>query len=143
MISLFSYGILFELERGQYDLIAMFLCIAAIYLFHFHPRLRIPAYLLFCIAVQLKIYPLIFIVALIDYSQPVSTHLKRWGALLLANFLLLFMLGLRPFMEFKQAMLTQLRISWLYLAGQPFDQFLYQPAAIQTRGIQLESGPLR
>jgi hypothetical protein len=116
LISLFSYGVLFELERGQYDLIAMFLCIAAIFLFHFKPRFRIPAYLLFCIAVQLKIYPLIFMVALIDYSQPVSAHLKRWGALLLANFLLLFSLGLRPFMEFKQAMLAQLRypgFTWL------------------------------
>ena len=55
-LSLFSYGVLFELERGQFDLIAMFLCIAAIYLFHFHPRFRIAAYLLFCMAVQFKVY---------------------------------------------------------------------------------------
>jgi hypothetical protein len=134
LTSLFSYGVLFELERGQYDLIAMLLCIAAIYLFHFKPRFRIPAYLLFCIAVQLKIYPLIFIVALIDYSQPVSTHLKRWGALLLANFLLLFSLGLRPFMDFKQAMLTQLQYpGFTWLGNHSLNSFinlpLYKPEA--------------
>jgi hypothetical protein len=127
-ISLFSYGFLFELERGQYDLIAMFFCMAAVYLFHFKPRYRIPAYLMFSIAVQLKVYPLIFMVALIDYSQPVSTNLKRWGALLLANFLLLFSLGLGPFMEFKQVMLTQLQYpGFTWLGNHSISSFINLP----------------
>jgi hypothetical protein len=128
LTGVFSYGVLFELERGQYDLIAMALCIGAIYLFHFKPRYRIPAYVLFCLAIQLKVYPLIFIVAFIDYSQPVSTQIKRWGGLLLANFLLLFSIGLQPFLDFKQAMLTQLQYpGFAWLGNHSINSFMTLP----------------
>ena len=50
-----SYGLQFELERGQWNLIAFTLSLTAIYLFHNYPRLRWLAYFLFSISVQLKL----------------------------------------------------------------------------------------
>jgi hypothetical protein len=128
-VSLFSYGVLFELERGQYDLIAMAACILATYLFHFKHRYRLLAYMLFCIAVQLKVYPLIFIIVFIDYAQPISSHIKRWGGLLLANVLLLFSLGLRPFIDFSEAMLSQIKHpTYAWLGNHSINSFLTIPS---------------
>ncbi len=128
LIGLFSYGLLFELERGQYDLIAMAFCAGAIYLFHFKPRLRILSYVLFCIAVQLKVYPLIFIVAFVDYSQPIGAQIKRWGTLILANLLLLLSLGWKVFLDFVQAFRNQvLHPTYAWIGNHSIGSFLTIP----------------
>ena len=54
---LLSYGFQFELERGQWNLIAFSSSVAAIYIFHKQPKYRWLAYLLFTISVQLKLIP--------------------------------------------------------------------------------------
>jgi hypothetical protein len=63
---LLSYGFQFEMERGQYNVFTFLLCLTSIYIFHYHPRYRILAYILFSISIQLKLYPAIFIVMLVD-----------------------------------------------------------------------------
>ncbi|HEX7556459.1 MAG TPA: glycosyltransferase family 87 protein, partial [Leptolinea sp.] len=90
---LYSYGLLFEIERGQFNLIAMGLAFLAILLFHKTPRLHCLAYILFCISIQLKIYPAIFVVFLADDWKDWKRTLTRWIALGLANVSLLFILG--------------------------------------------------
>lgn len=87
---LFSYGLLFQLERGQFDLLVMTLCYAAIYLFHHHPRLRLLAYLLFVVSVNIKIYPLVFILCFTLDWRDWKRNLLRWGLLGLANLAGLF-----------------------------------------------------
>ncbi|HLO27970.1 MAG TPA: glycosyltransferase family 87 protein [Anaerolineales bacterium] len=105
-VSIFSYGFQFELERGQFHTIAMLLCILAIYLFHRHPHYRFFAYLLFCISVQLKIYPALLVVMFVDDWRDWKTNLKRFALLGLVNFALLFLLGYSYFSKFITHMLA-------------------------------------
>jgi hypothetical protein len=92
-ISIFSHGLQFELETGQFYSIAMMTSLAAIYLFHRQPAYRFFAYVLFCISVQLKVIPAIFILMFVDDWRDWKSNLRRIAALGLANFLLLFLLG--------------------------------------------------
>jgi hypothetical protein len=100
---LFSHGLIFELERGQFNLIAMTFCLAGLALFHRCPRRRLLAYVLFSLAVQLKVYPAIFVLLLVDDSRDWKATLKRFAWLGGANFLCLFILGPRTFIEFLKA----------------------------------------
>ncbi len=93
---LLSYGLQFELERGQWNMIAMAFCLFAIYVFHYHPRFRWLAYALFSIAVQLKIYPAIFVLCLVDDWSDWKHNLRRLLGLGLTNLLALFVFGLDP-----------------------------------------------
>jgi hypothetical protein len=101
-VSIYSYGFQFELETGQFYTLTMLLSLAAIYIFHRRPPYRIFAYILFCISIQLKIFPAIFVFLFVDDWRDWKTNLKRFAALGLANFLLLFVLGL-PYIQFFMA----------------------------------------
>ena len=52
-----SHGLQFELERGQFNVVAISLCLLAVYIFHYQVKYRHFGYLLFLVAVQLKVYP--------------------------------------------------------------------------------------
>jgi hypothetical protein len=97
---LFSYGFFFEIERGQFNLIAMGLVFAAIILYHRAPKLTWLAFILFCLGVQLKIYPAIFVIFLTRDWRDWKANLLRWTALGLANLLLLLSLGRAVFNDF-------------------------------------------
>lgn len=97
---LFSYGFQFELERGQFNVIAFMFVVAAIYIFHKNNHYRYFAYILFSIAVQLKLYPLIFIFMLVNDWRDWKRNLLRFVGLGAGNFLLLFVLGFQNFQDF-------------------------------------------
>jgi hypothetical protein len=97
---LFSYGFQFELERGQFNVIAIFMCFLAIWIFHYHNKYRYLAYIFFTISVQLKVYPLIFIIMLISNWQDWKNNIKRFFVLAAVNFGLLFVLGRSVFDDF-------------------------------------------
>jgi hypothetical protein len=97
---LLSYGFQFEVERGQVNLIAVGCSLASVWIFHRHPRLRWLAYLLFSVAVQLKIYPVIFIINLVDDWHNWKAIIKRFAGIGLLNFAMLFMLGIDNFFRF-------------------------------------------
>src|ERR1700690_366654 len=88
-----SYGFQLEIERGQFNLIALAFSLMAVYIFHNHPRFRWVAYILFSIAVQWKLYPAIFVFALIDDWSDLKNYLKRIIGLGILNILMLFILG--------------------------------------------------
>lgn len=100
LTALFSYGLQFELERGQFNMIAFTLCILAIYLFYYQPAFRHLAYVLFSISVNLKLYPLIFIVMFIKDWTDWKNNIKRLAGLGLFNLALLFVAGPDIFMKF-------------------------------------------
>jgi hypothetical protein len=108
-ISIFSYGVQFELERGQSHTITLMLCLLSVYIFHKHPRFRMFAYLLFCISVQLKFYPAIFVLLFVDDWRDWKGNLIRFGALGLANFLAFFLLGFSYFSSFYDHMLLSVQ----------------------------------
>jgi hypothetical protein len=103
----FSFGLWFEIERGQFDLLVMAMCFAGLYLYHYHPRWRIVAYLLFIMSVQVKLYTGIFLFCFTTDWRAWKVNLLRWGGLLLANFAGLFILGVPVFMSFINALTSQ------------------------------------
>ncbi len=98
--SIFSYGLQFELETGQFYTIAMMLTVAAVFIFHKYPSYRIFAYISFSVAIQLKLFPAIFVVIFVDDWRDWWGIIKRFAALGFANFALLFLLGYSYFSLF-------------------------------------------
>ena len=99
-VSVFSYGLQFELETGQFYTTAMMLTVAAVYIFHKHPSYRIFAYILFTISIQLKVFPAIFVVMFVDDWRDWKGIIRRFAALGVVNFALLFLLGYSYFSLF-------------------------------------------
>jgi Glycosyltransferase family 87 len=121
---LFSFGLQFELERGQFNVIACSLCLAAIYLYHYKPRLKYLAYALFTVSIQLKIYPAIFILMFIsDWRNWKSNFIKCAGILSL-NFGLLFILGYRTFLDFWAAIHKQITSPNVWIGNHSISSFV-------------------
>lgn len=123
LIALFSYGFQFELERGQFNVIAFTCALAAIYLFHYHPKWRPVAYLLISLAIQFKIYPAIFVLLLVDNWRDWKGNLKRLAGLAVFNLALLFVLGYDLASQFlvkivsRQAGLVSSRVEDMSISG--------------------------
>jgi len=121
-----SYGLQFELERGQYNVFTFLLCLWAIYIFHYHPKYRILAYLLFSLSVQLKIYPAIFIVMLIENWKSWKSILLRFAGIAIFNILLLFTMGYRMFLDFLQGVSKQIVTpGWTWNGNHSIKAFVY------------------
>lgn len=114
LTGIFSYGLQFELERGQFNLITFFLCLFAIYIYHYHKNFRYFAYLFFSVSVQLKVYPLIFIVMFIKDWRDWKNNLRRVAGLGVFNFALLFVLGYSTFIDFVQSTISQITTEGAY-----------------------------
>jgi len=97
---LYSYGFLFELERGQLNLFAFLLCMVAIYLFHYQNRFRYFAYILISMSIQLKLWPAIFLLMFIQDWRDWRGNIKRLSGITVLNIALLFSLGFRLFVDF-------------------------------------------
>jgi len=94
LLGLHSYGLQFEIERGQWNLIAVTSAIWAIYLYHFGgARARGVAFTMVIIASQIKVYPLIFIFGFFSRDTSIISNFKVIGTLLLVNILLIFIFG--------------------------------------------------
>jgi hypothetical protein len=99
-----SYGFQFEMERGQFNIITMALCFSAIYLFHRKPKVSWLAYILFTIAIQLKLYPAIFFLFFVrDWKDMKGNH-RRFLGLGFVNIALFFILGWGVFLDFLGAL---------------------------------------
>jgi hypothetical protein len=97
---LLSYGFQFEIERGQFNVITMFLCLVSVWIYHYHHRYCYLAYFLFSISIQLKLYPAIFIFLFIKAWRDWKSNIKRFLGLGVFNFALLFVLGPQIFVDF-------------------------------------------
>jgi hypothetical protein len=95
-----SYGLQLELERGQSNIMVMLFCLLGIYIFHYHHEFRFFAYFLFTAAVQLKVYPVIFVLLFIRDWRDWKNNIKRMAGLGLLNFSALFILGYSVFIDF-------------------------------------------
>ncbi len=111
---LLSYGFQFELERGQYNVFTFLLCLTSIYIFHYHRKYRLLAYLLFSLSVQLKLYPAIFIVMFVDDWRDWKNVIVRFTGIGVFNFLLFFVMGYRIFLDFIRSVTAQMvNPSWI------------------------------
>jgi hypothetical protein len=104
---LFSYGLIFELERGQFNLFSVSLSLLGIWIYHAHHKYRYLAYLLFIISVQLKVFPFIFIVMFVRNWKDWNSNFRRILFLSVLNVGLFFVLGPIVFIEFIAAIKAQ------------------------------------
>lgn len=123
---LISYGFQFELERGQFNIITFLVCMLAIYIFHRHYELRYLAYLLFSVAIHLKLYPAIFILTFVKNWHDWKINIKRWLGLSVFNFALLFVLGYCEFLRFIDTVMIQiLTPSWTWNGNHSLQAFIF------------------
>ncbi len=133
---LFSYGFHFEMERGQFNVIAFQFVLMAIYIFHFKPKSRFIAYVLFSIGVHIKIYPLIFIFMFIDDWREWKTNFKRFTGIGILNFLFLLVLGYQPVRAFLEGItnITTLA-SYVWIGNHSIKSFILLLQAGQFQAI--------
>jgi hypothetical protein len=123
--SFFSYGFQFELERGQFNVIAFTLCILAIYLFYFRKSFRLLSYVIFSVSIHLRIYPAIFIVMFVDDWSVWKQNLKRLFGIGILNLILLFALGYPLLIEFFQSLTTRMGATWTWIGNHSIASFVY------------------
>jgi hypothetical protein len=121
---LFSYGFQFELERGQFNVIAIFMCFLAIWIYHYRNRYRCLAYFLFTISVQLKVFPFIFIVMFISDWRDWKNNIKRFLLLAALNFALLFVLGPKLFVDFINAIKDHTENPYIWIGNHSIRSFV-------------------
>jgi len=101
---LLSFGLQFELERGQFNVIAIFLCFMALWLFHYKSKYWLLAYVLLTLSIQLKVWPLIFVVLFVRDWKDWKNNLKRFAVIGAVNFGLLSVLGRDIFADYIGAL---------------------------------------
>lgn len=99
-MGLMSYGFQFEIERGQFNIVTTGCALLAVLIYRAAPRYRWIAFLLITIAIQLKIYPAIFLLLFIEDWNTWRRHLRDLAVILVMNILSLFILGIPRFFDF-------------------------------------------
>lgn len=110
--AIFSYGMQFEIERGQFNIIAFALAIFSIYLYHYRNSLRYYAYLFFSLSVQIKIYPAVLILMFIKDWRNWKNNILRVSGLAIFNITLLFALGWQTLADYIKALPILLNSTW-------------------------------
>jgi len=132
---LLSYGLQFELERGQFNVFTFLLCLWAVYIFHHHKSHRMIAYLLFSISIQLKLYPAIFMVMFVDDWKDWKNNILRFLGIGVFNLLLLFVMGYQIFLDFIRSVSTQLASpGWSWNGNHSIRAFV---AALERDGLNI------
>lgn len=125
-LTFFSYGLQFELERGQTYTLAFLPAFWSLYIFYKHRRLRWLAYLLFCISVQMKFSPILLTVLFVDNWREWKSNLIRFAGLALSNVLLLFLMGFSYASAFFSHMGQRLDIAEVWMANHSIKSFTAQ-----------------
>ena len=122
LTGLFSYGMQFELERGQFNVLTLLLTITGIWLYHNFSSFRPLAYTLWIIATHIKLYPGVFLLMFFSRWNTWKENfitLLQLGALNTAAFLIL---GYKVFLQFVNAVITESRNPlWLLPDKQPIN----------------------
>jgi len=133
---IFSYGMQFELERGQFNVIAFALSLLAIYIFHYHRSFRHLAYLLVSIAIHIKIYPVFFLLMFVGNWRDWKGNIIRFLGFGIFNVALLFVLGYQVFVDFVKALPVLLGAVWIRPYNHSLASFVNE---ITTTGLGILS----
>jgi len=137
LTGLLSCGFQFELERGQFNVIAMTLALGAIALFYGQPRFRLASYVLFTLSIQLKIYPAILIIAFVEDWGNWKKELLRLLGILGVNVACLFALGPRVFLDFVAAIKIPILHPYLWVGNHSAASFAMQLFPSHARALEL------
>ncbi len=120
-----SYGLAFELRWGQFNALALAGAAWGLYLFHRGGGrgARAGAYVLFSAAIQLKLYPAIFVFLFAKDARAWRANLARWTALGAANVALLFALGPQVFADFLLSLRAQAAAPFTWAGNHSLQSF--------------------
>ena len=120
-----SYGLWFELRWGQFNVVALACAAWGLFLFHRgrSRRARAGAYALFSAAIQLKLYPAIFVFLFARDARAWRANLARWAALGAANVALLFTLGPQAFADFLESLKAQAAAPFTWAGNHSIQSF--------------------
>lgn len=126
---LFSYGLHFEIERGQFNLLAVGFALGAIALWRSDAPLfkRLLAYLFMSISIQMKLFPAVFALCLTDDLRDWKRNAIRLFSLGLVNMMALFFLGLDVFKDFVFYLnqVTEKPDFWLWVGAHSIASFAH------------------
>ncbi len=126
LLGLFSYGLQFEIERGQFNLVAMALALVAVFLFHYRAATRPISYVLLLLSIQLKLYPLMLLPLFVDNWRAWKTQLVRIGALAAASLACTLALGPRVFLDFVHAVSANVKDPQVWIGNHSIASFARQ-----------------
>lgn len=121
----FSYGLEFELRWGQFNVVALACAAWGLYVFHRGRGrwARAGAYALFSAAIQLKLYPAIFVFLFARDARAWRANLARWAALGAANVALLFALGPKVCADFLESLKAQAAAPYVWAGNHSIQSF--------------------
>ena len=121
----FSYGLWFEVRWGQFNVLALACTAWGLFLFHRGRgrRARWAAYGLFGAAIQLKLFPAIFVFAFAKDARAWKENLLRWAGLGAANAALLLALGPRAFADFLDSLKAQAAAPYVWAGNHSIQSF--------------------
>jgi hypothetical protein len=123
----------FELERGQSNLLAIALTLASVAAFHSKLHCGL-AYALFCLAVQLKLYPAIFVLMFVRPLDSVAANGRRVAILAAANVAALAILGPRVLADFLRIIGDVSRAPYVWVGNHSLLAFSRLLARSRTLG---------
>ena len=127
-----SYGMQFEIERGQFNLITVGLAVLSVFIFWRFPKIRWLAYILITLSIQFKLYPLVFLVMFIENWRDWKKNVLRLGGLISVNFGLFFSMGYFTFIKFVNSLGNQLSAKG-YVRDHSIHNFVeFLPRALNT-----------
>ncbi|MEK6766044.1 MAG: glycosyltransferase family 87 protein [Planctomycetota bacterium] len=123
VVGLFSFGLQFEIERGQFYSIAMFFCCMAVYLYQKNKYVFL-SYILLSIAIQLKLSPAVFLAmyALCDNKRKGIINILL---LLLVNVMLLMVFGWGHFKLYVLGIAGRLVSPYITIYNHSIRDFLF------------------
>ena len=141
ILSLNSYGFKFELERGQVNVIILCITLVSILCARSTSLLiYILSLILFTFAVQMKIWPLIFVFCFVDFNISITKNLFRLISIIFINSLLLLCLGYQFMMQYIAKLISfTYSTDNIWIANMSINSFLTQ----YKKGLYIFRDPLR
>jgi len=132
---LVSYGFQFEVERGQINVIVMAICLLSFWIFHNHYRYRFLSIALFSIAVQMKLYPAIFVVMFVRDWTNWKENFRRLAGIAIINAALFFVLGPKGIRVFFGTVAGRITKPDIAASNLSIRSFVNLPAKLVGKGV--------
>ncbi len=135
LLGLFSYGLFFELRWGQFNVVALGCAAWGVYFFCRGRGVaaRLAGYALFCVGVQLKLYPALLVFFFTKDAGAWVANGRRWVLLGVVNVALLLALGVTTARAFGHSVLAQAAAPYVWVGNHSLQSFaagVGQPAAV-------------
>jgi hypothetical protein len=132
-----SYGFQTELERGNFNVIAVSCALFAVLIYRYAYRYKLAAFIFMTIAIQLKIYPAIFIFLFFEDGQALQRHWRDLATIAIFNIISLFLLGPSVFAGFLDIVSQRTAMPYIWIGNLSALSFATQinpnnPALIMT-----------